>query len=198
MAPAASEGPAGDDACAAGYRRAGWWTGQRLVDRFECHVAEAPDDLALVSGRDTLSRADLWNAAGEAAEKISATVGDARRVVVVHLPNSASWMVMFLAVLRAGHVPATPPVATETDHLRRIFELIRPALAISVGRPRRASPAEAVQEAAARTGGVAWAWLIARLLTCAALAAARREPTMFPRPPPTSCSLRAPPGRRRL
>ena len=155
MAPAASEGPAGDDACAAGYRRAGWWTGQRLVDRFECHVAEAPDDLALVSGRDTLSRADLWNAAGEAAEKISETVGDARRVVVVHLPNSASWMVMFLAVLRAGHVPATPPVATETDHLRRIFELIRPALAISVGRPRRASPAEAVQEAAARTGGVA-------------------------------------------
>ncbi len=154
MAPAASEGPVADDA-AAGYRRAGWWTGERLVDRFESHVAEAPDDPAVVSGSDTLSRADLWNAAGEAAEKIRAIVGDARRVVVVHLPNSASWMVIFLAVLRSGYVPATPPVTTEADHLRHIFELIRPALAISVGRHRRASPVEAVQEAAARTAGVA-------------------------------------------
>ena len=144
----------GDDA-APGYRRAGWWTGQRLVDRFESHVAEAPNPLALVSGSDTLSRGDLWNEAGEAAEKIRAVVGDVRRVVVVHLPNSTSWMVMFLAVLRAGHVPATPPVTTEADHLRHIFELTRPALAISVASHRRASPAEIVQEAAAWTGGVA-------------------------------------------
>ena len=40
--------------------------------------------------------------------------------MVVHLPNTTSWMVMFLAVLRAGHVPATPPVTTEADHLRHI------------------------------------------------------------------------------
>ena len=65
------------------------------------------------------SRGDLWNEAGEAAEKIRAVVGDVRRVVVVHLPNSTSWLVMFLAVLRAGHVPATPPVITEADHLRK-------------------------------------------------------------------------------
>ena len=44
---------------APGYRRAGWWTGQRLVDRFESHVAEAPDQLALVSGSDTLSSRSL-------------------------------------------------------------------------------------------------------------------------------------------
>ena len=153
-ATAALQSPVGDDA-APGYRRAGWWTGQRLVDRFESHVAEAPDQLALVSGSDTLSRGDLWSEAGEAAEKIRAVVGDVRRVVVVHLPSSTSWMVMFLAVLRAGHVPATPPVTTEADHLRHIFELTRPALAISVGSHRRASPAEIVQEAAAWTGGVA-------------------------------------------
>ena len=153
MAPADSESLSGD--AAACYRRAGWWTGQRLVDRFESHVAESPDHPALVSGRDSLSRADLWNAAGDAAEKIRAVVGGGRRVVVVHLPNTTSWMVMFLAVLRAGHVPATPPVTTEAGHLRHIFELVRPALAISVSRHRRASPSEAVCEAAARTGGVA-------------------------------------------
>ena len=138
-----------------GYRRAGWWTGERLVDRFESHVAASPDDPALVSGGDTLSRADLWNLAGEAARLIRAVVGPARRVVVLHLPNTTSWPVMFLAVLRAGHVPATPPVTTEVGHLRHIFELVRPALAISVDGPRRASPAGAVREAAARTGDVA-------------------------------------------
>nr|MDE0500217.1 AMP-binding protein [bacterium] len=140
---------------ARGYRRAGWWTGQRLVDRFASHVTEAPDRLALVSGGDTLSRGDLWKEAGKAADQIRAVVGDARRVVVIHLPNTTSWMVMFLAVLRAGHVPATPPVTTEADHLRHIFELTRPALAISAGSHGRASPARIVQEAAARTGGVA-------------------------------------------
>ena len=62
-ATAALQSPVGDDA-APGYRRAGWWTGQRLVDRFESHVAEAPNQLALVSGSDTLSRGDLWNEAG--------------------------------------------------------------------------------------------------------------------------------------
>ena len=143
------------DPGAPGYRSAGWWTGQRLVDRFESHVAKAPNRLALVSGGDTLSRGDLWNEAGEAADKIRAVVGDARRVVVVHLPNSTSWMVMFLAVLRAGHVPATPPVTTEADHLRHIFKLTRPVLAISVGSHLQESPAKVVQEAAARTGGVA-------------------------------------------
>ncbi|MDE0438613.1 MAG: AMP-binding protein [bacterium] len=153
MAPADSESLLGD--VAARYRCAGWWTGQGLADRFESHVAESPDDPALVSGRDSLSRADLWNAAGYAARQLRAVVGDGRRVVVVHLPNTTSWMVMFLAVLRAGHVPATPPVTTEAGHLRHIFELVKPALAISVSRHRRASPAEAVREAAARTGGVA-------------------------------------------
>jgi acyl-CoA synthetase (AMP-forming)/AMP-acid ligase II len=138
-----------------GYRRDGWWTGQRLVDRFESHVAESPNQLALVSGRDTLSRGDLWTKAGDAAEQIAAVVGGTRRVVVVHLPNSPSWLVMFLAVLRAGHVPATPPVTTEAEHLRHIFKLTRPALAISASGYRRGSPAKIIKEAARKTGGVA-------------------------------------------
>ena len=153
-ATAALEGPAGNDA-ATGHRRVGWWTGQRLADRFESHVVEAPDHLALVSGGEVLSRAQLWNQAGEAADEIRGIVGDGRRVVVVHLPNSPSWLVMFLAVLRAGHVPATPPVTTEADHLRHIFELTRPALAISVDSHRWGSPARVVREAASRAAGVA-------------------------------------------
>ena len=143
------------DIVAARYRCAGWWTGQPLADRFELHVIEDPGALALVSGGDTLTRAELWVAAGLAAQELRSVVGGGRRVVVLHLPNSTAWLVMFLAVLRAGHVPATSPVTTAADHLHQIFELVEPALAVSVLRHRQASPAEAVLEAAARSAGVA-------------------------------------------
>ena len=131
------------------YRLAGWWTGRRLIDRFESHVTEGPDKLALASGRETLSRSELWHAAGVAAGEIRSITGRRRRVVVILLPNSAAWMVMFLATLRAGHVPATPPVTTPEAHLRHIFGLVEPVLVISADQDRRGSPAEGVEQAAA-------------------------------------------------
>ena len=130
------------------YRLAGWWTGRRLIDHFESHATEGPDALALVSGPDSLSRSELWHAAGLAAEEIRSIIGSRRRVVVILLPNSAVWVVMFLATLRAGHIPATPPVTTPEAHLRHIFHLIEPALVICTDRNRQGSPAEAIFRAA--------------------------------------------------
>ncbi len=140
--------PPADDVAAARYRRAGWWDGLTLLDRFEAHVARSPESLALVSGEVMLSRAELWSAAGEAAEKIRGIASPGRRVVVLLLPNETAWLVMFLAVLRAGQVPATPPVTTTANHLRHIFELTEPALAITVSRHRQSAPADVVRQAA--------------------------------------------------
>ena len=131
------------------YRRAGWWTGSRLIDRFEAYVDKGPDRLALVSDGTAMSRWELWHAAGMAAEQIRSLAGTARRPVVILLPNCADWMVMFLAVLRAGHVPATPPVTTSEAHLRHIFELTRPALVICTGQGPGDRPADSVRRAAA-------------------------------------------------
>ncbi len=131
------------------YRLAGWWTGRRLVDRFESHVAERPDELAVVSGSAILSRSQLWHAAGVAGEVIRSVTGPGRRVVVIVLPNSASWVVMFLATLRAGHVPATAPVTTSEAQLSHILELVEPALVVCAGRSRRGPSAEAVGRVAA-------------------------------------------------
>ena len=130
------------------YRLAGWWTGRPLIDRFEAHVAEGPGELALVSGNSVLSRSELWQAAGESAEEIRSVVGGNRRVVVIQLPNCTAWVVMFLAALRAGCVPATPPVTMPEAHLDHIFHLIDPALVVYAGRNRRASADEANQRAA--------------------------------------------------
>lgn len=135
------------------YRLAGWWTGQRLVDRFEAYVGEGPDRLALVSGGTAMSRSELWRAAGTAAEQIRSLAGTARRPVVIHLPNSTDWMVMFLAVLRAGHVPATTPVTTAEAHLRHIFELTGPALVVCDGQDSGSRSADAVRRAAAAAAG---------------------------------------------
>ena len=139
------------------YRLAGWWSGRRLIDRFEAHVVEAPDESALVSDGAALSRSELWQAAGEAAEEIRSVVGRRRRVVVILLPNEAAWMVMFLATLRAGHVPATPPVTTPAAHLRHIFDLVEPALVICADQNRPGSPVQAVEQAAAGSIPVATA-----------------------------------------
>ena len=137
-----------DDA-AQRYRLAGLWTGRRLIDRFESHVTEGPDELALVSGGDTLSRSQLWHAAGVAATEIRSVTGRGRRVVVIVLPNSTAWVVMFLATLRAGHVPATPPITTSEAHLRHILELVEPALVICADRSRREPSAGAIGRVAA-------------------------------------------------
>ena len=130
------------------YRLAGWWTGRRLIDCFESHVTERPDALALISGGESLSRSELWSAAGEAAEEIRSAIDGSRQVVVIHLPNCTAWVVMFLATLRAGHVPATPPVTMPETHLRHIFDLVQPALVVCAGQERTPSR-EAVRRAAA-------------------------------------------------
>ena len=138
------------------YRLAGWWTGRPLIDRFETHVTEGSGELALVSGGDTLSRAEIWLAAGAVAQEIRSVVGGSRRVVLIQLPNCTAWVVMFLATLRAGHVPATPPVTMPEAHLRHIFRLLEPALVICTGRNGRGSPDGAIQRAAAAaSSGVA-------------------------------------------
>ena len=130
------------------YRRAGWWTGQRLIDRVESHVVSAPDETALVSGAEAVSRGELWRLAGEAAEQIRRAVGNGRHVVVIVAPNCTAWCVLFLAALRAGQVPATPPATTTVAHLRHIFDLTEPALVVWAAHGRT-SPGEAIAEAVA-------------------------------------------------
>lgn len=142
-----------DDA-AEQYRLAGWWTGRRLIDRFASHVADGPGELALVSAGEAMSRADLWQAAGAAAEQIRAAAGGGRHPVVILLPNCAAWMIAFVAALRAGHVPTTPPVTTPTSHLAHIFRLIDPALVVHGGSGERRGSAESVRHAAAGTRAV--------------------------------------------
>ncbi|MCP3939069.1 MAG: AMP-binding protein [Actinomycetia bacterium] len=131
------------------YREAGWWTGERLVDRFESHVHAQPDAMFLVSGTRRLTRSELWEMVCVWADQISRTVDD-RKLVVIHLPNKISWLAAFLATLRAGHVPATTPITTTVEHLQHIVDLTHPAAVISCPAHRGSTPIEDVVRAVER------------------------------------------------
>lgn len=150
----AGAGRPAEDSTVERNRCNGDWPSRRLSDCFELHVIEDPEALALADGADTLSRAGLWLGAGTAATDIRSAVGDGRRVVVVHLPDSPAWLVMFLAVLRASHVPAVLPIAATAEDLLRVFRMVEPALVISAAQGSEAMPAPAVLEAASRATGV--------------------------------------------
>ena len=134
------------------YREAGWWTGERLVDRVAANVLTAPDSLALVDEATRWSLDDLWKAAGRQADALTSEIGCSeatsdRRVVLIDLPNNASWLVTFLAVLRSGHVPATIPATTSARHLAHVIDLIGPTLMVTSPATSPGSANRAVTEA---------------------------------------------------
>lgn len=138
------------------YRERGWWTGERLVDRFASHVAADPNRAALIDDQGVqLSRAELWaqaEAFGAELRRVGVGAGD---VVLVYLPNNASWQVSFLAVLQLQAVPATLPLTTDATTLSYIHDLTG-ARAIIAPRESRNRPtgewARAAAEASGRRG----------------------------------------------
>lgn len=153
----APSGPPGRDGESARVGRGEDWPLQRLVDRFELRVIDDPGALVLDVGGETLSRAESWIAAGLAASEIREAVGCQRQVVAVHLPDGRTWLVMFLAVLRAGHIPVILPTTATVEDVRHVFETVKPAMVISMIQDSEASPAPADLQAAARAAGVAFA-----------------------------------------
>jgi acyl-CoA synthetase (AMP-forming)/AMP-acid ligase II len=98
------------------YRAKGWWTGERLQDRFRRHVDADPDAPAIVDQHSALSRGGLLSA----AEHLAAMIGrdlEPRRGQLVLLPNRTCWQAAFLAVLLTDGVPATIPIATDPANL---------------------------------------------------------------------------------
>ena len=129
----------------------------RLVDRFELSVIDDPGALVMDRGTDTLTRAELWIAAGLAAAEIRSAVGFERQTVAVHPPDDGTWLVMLLAVLRAGHIPVILPAAATVEDVRHVFETAKPAMVVATLWDAEASPAPTVLRAEARAAGVTFA-----------------------------------------
>ena len=131
------------------YRDAGWWTGERLIDRFEQWVSRHPDRMAVTDGTEEVTLAELWSQGSELASELAGK-GPQSEIVVVFMPNTTDWMRAFVAVLRAGAIPATIPITTTGDHLRHAVELVGAARLVTC--PKWGSSATADLAVAAAGG----------------------------------------------
>ncbi|MFO1284241.1 MAG: AMP-binding protein [Burkholderiales bacterium] len=107
---------------AARYRRLGLWEGVTIAGRLQRQIAERPAHVALVDGDQRLTYAAL----GEAVDRLACAFLDAGLRpgdrVVVQLPNTASFVLTYFALVRIGAIPVTALRAhrhTEVAHFLR-------------------------------------------------------------------------------
>lgn len=107
------------------YRRNGWWTGELLADRFWRHVERDPQRPCVIDDRGlALTRAELWERAEVLAGKLSRDGARPGDVLLIYLPNTAHWQIVFLACLQLGAVPATLPITSDRATLAHVYELV--------------------------------------------------------------------------
>jgi len=106
------------------YRRQGWWSSERLQDRYANIVSERGEDLAVADncGR-RMTHNDLWDASEKLVEKLSQRGVSRGEVVIIFLPNLVEWQVALLGILRLGGIPANLPTRIDADNLRYVAEL---------------------------------------------------------------------------
>ena len=131
------------------YHRQGWWSGERLQDRYEKIVATRGDDLAVVDNRgQRLSHGELWEASGVLAEKLANQGICSGEVVIIFLPNRVEWQVALLGILRIGGIPANLPTRIDADNLRYVAELTGTRAIITTERHRSTPTGEIAHSAA--------------------------------------------------
>ncbi|MFC5743023.1 non-ribosomal peptide synthetase [Dyella tabacisoli] len=107
---------------------------------FERQAALTPDAIALVSGENQLSYADLNARANCLAHRLIAKGIGAEQIVAVALPRSLDALVAILAVLKSGAAYLPLDLHYPADRLRLMLEDARPSLVI-VDEERRAEHA---------------------------------------------------------
>ncbi|MDH3671734.1 MAG: AMP-binding protein [Gammaproteobacteria bacterium] len=131
------------------YRAQGWWPAERLQDRYARVVQERPEGLAVVddTGRE-LTHGALWNEAERLGQEFARHGVGKDDVIIILLPNCVEWQIAFVAILRAGAIPANLPIRTDADTLRYVAELVGARLVITAER-HGANPTGAMAHSAA-------------------------------------------------
>ena len=93
------------------YRERGYWEGHSIADVFERLAAEHPDREAICDGTRRISYGQLWAASGRLAVGFVELGFRPPDRVVFQLPNTAEFIIAFLALMRIGVIPimALPP-----------------------------------------------------------------------------------------
>ena len=125
------------------YQRQGWWTGERLQDRYASIVSERSDDLAVADNRGRrLTHCELWSASGTLAEGLAKQGVRPGAVVILFLPNWVEWQLALLGILRSGCIPATLPTRIDSDNLHYVAALTGARGIITTERPSSTATGE--------------------------------------------------------
>ena len=138
------------------YRRAGWWPGEHLADRFHRLVHTDPGRRSVVDDPGVaLSRGELWEQASVLAQTLTESGVRAGDSVLIYLPNSTRWQVVFLACLQVRAVPATLPTTTDAATLIDVVGRIGARVVIAPRVHRGRPTAEWAQSAVVAAGRAA-------------------------------------------
>jgi 2,3-dihydroxybenzoate-AMP ligase len=104
------------------YRERGYWRDVSIAQHFANHAAASPDRVALIDGATRHTLGNLLMQSERLAAHLHALGLRSRQIVVFQLPNSAEFLVTFLALMRLGVIPvmALPSHRqTEIEHYVR-------------------------------------------------------------------------------
>jgi 2,3-dihydroxybenzoate-AMP ligase len=111
------------------YREAGYWRDVSIPHHFANLTAEAPDQLAVIDGAGRFTRADIWARSERFAAHFHSRGLRAQDRVVFQLPNSAEFLVAFLALTRLGVIPV---MALPSHRQTEIEHYVRAAGAVAL------------------------------------------------------------------
>jgi 2,3-dihydroxybenzoate-AMP ligase len=98
------------------YREKGYWRDISIPQYVANLVTEAPNRLAIVDGERRLTLADIWIRSLRLAANLHGVGLRSRQLVVFQLPNSAEFLITFLALTRLGAIPVLAlPSHRETE-----------------------------------------------------------------------------------
>ena len=135
------------------YRAMGWWSGERLCDRYAAVARRFESRLAVAdaTGRK-LSHGTVWREAGRLAAKLEEGGIGRGDIVMLLLPNVVDGQVAFVALLRLGAIPASLPTRTGPDSVAYLARLTGARALVSLERHGGARLGEMAREAASTCG----------------------------------------------
>lgn len=135
-----------DAAASARYRAAGWWRDEVLADWVGRHAQERGTAPALIAGDVTTTWAELERAVDTVASGLAALGYGRGDVLAVQLPNSAEFILAFLAITRLGGVLQTVHMPYRADELRTLLQHSGAKGLVCLGRFKDYAPAATALE----------------------------------------------------
>ena len=132
-----------DAARAAEYVARGWWRDDTLTQWLERHAAERPDAPALVEAGTGVSWRELEVRVTRFAAGLHGAGVSAGEVVAVQLPNSAEFVVTYLAICRLGAVMTTLHMPYRGSEFETLLRHSRARAVVCLGQAKDWSPAGA-------------------------------------------------------